>query len=201
MMGWFYALAMGPLTHKIYERRKPEETLLYQTLASHLNTFLAHLAADGKAIPKHVEKELWAFLECGVLAYGFVRVKCADCTREHLLAFSCKKRGFCPSCGGKRMAETAAHLIDNILPCVKVRQYVLSVPIPLRYWMASSKKLLAKVHKIFTSEVESFYVDKGAKNRSGSVTFVQRFGSALNLNVHFHLLQMEGAYEGTGLVP
>ncbi len=86
-------------------------------------------------------------------------------------------------------------LIDNILPRVKVRQYVLSVPIPLRYWMASSKKLLAKVHKIFASEVESFYVDKGAKNRSGSVTFVQRFGSALNLNVHFHLLQMEGAYE------
>ncbi len=38
-------------------------------------------------------------------------------------------------------------------------------------------------------------MDKGAKNRSGSVTFVQRFGSALNLNVHFHLLQMEGAYD------
>ncbi|MBP6218326.1 MAG: hypothetical protein KA436_07050 [Oligoflexales bacterium] len=62
-----------------YERRKPEETILYQTLASHLNTFLAHLAAEGKAIPKHVGKELWAFLECGVLAYGFVRLKCEDC--------------------------------------------------------------------------------------------------------------------------
>ncbi|MBP6219331.1 MAG: transposase zinc-binding domain-containing protein, partial [Oligoflexales bacterium] len=124
-------LVMGAITQKIYERRKPEETVLYQALASHLNTFLAHLAAEGKA--------LWSFLECGVLAYGFIRLKCEDCTMEHLVAFSCKKRGFCPSCGGKRMAETAAHLIDNILPRVKVRQYVLSVPIPLRYWMASSK--------------------------------------------------------------
>ncbi|MBP6218905.1 MAG: transposase zinc-binding domain-containing protein [Oligoflexales bacterium] len=86
---------MGPITHKIYERRKPEETLLYQTLAKHLNTFLSYLAAAGKAIPKHVEKELWAFLECAVLAYRFIRLKCEDCTREHLLAFSCKKRGFC----------------------------------------------------------------------------------------------------------
>ncbi|MBP6219474.1 MAG: hypothetical protein KA436_12895 [Oligoflexales bacterium] len=68
MMGWFYALVMGAITQKIYERRKPEETVLYQALASHLNTFLAHLAAECKAIPKHVEKELWAFLECGVLA-------------------------------------------------------------------------------------------------------------------------------------
>ena len=136
-----------------------------------------------------MEKELWAYLECGVLAYGFVRVKCDDCTNEQLLAFSCKKRGFCPSCGAKRMAETAAHLLENILPRVKIRQYVLSVPFPLRYWMASDKKLLAKVHKIFASEVERFYTGIRRKNRSGSIAFVQRFGSALNLNVHFHLLQ------------
>ncbi|MBP6218624.1 MAG: transposase zinc-binding domain-containing protein [Oligoflexales bacterium] len=106
---------MGSITHKIYERCKPEETLLYQTLASHLNTFLAHLAAEGKVYPKHVDKELWAFLEHAVLAYGFVRVKCEDCTMEHLVALSCKKRCFCPSCDGKRMAETAAHLIEGII--------------------------------------------------------------------------------------
>ena len=93
------------------------------------------------------------------------------------------------------MAETAAHLVENIIPWVKVRQYVLSVPIPLRYWMASDKKLLAKVHKIFASEVERFYTDRRTKNRSGSIAFVQRFGSALNLNVHFHMLQIEGLYK------
>ena len=93
------------------------------------------------------------------------------------------------------MAETASHLVENIIPWVKIRQYVLSVPIPLRYWMASDKKLLAKVHKIFASEVERFFTGIRRKNRSGSIAFVQRFGSALNLNVHFHMLQIEGSYE------
>jgi len=178
-----------------YRRRQPEESILYKTLACHLNTFLKNLAEEGQWLPKHVEKELWAYLECGILAYGFVRVQCDDCKNEQLVAFSCKKRGFCPSCGAKRMAETAAHLVENIIPWVKVRQYVLSVPIPLRYWMASDKKLLAKVHKVFASEVERFYTERSTKNRSGSIAFVQRFGSALNLNVHFHLLQLEGLYE------
>ena len=30
--------------------------------------------------------------------------------------------------------------------------------------------------------------------RCGAVTFIQRFGSALNLNVHFHTLALDGAY-------
>ena len=62
--------------------------------------------------------------------------------------------------------------------------------------MASNKNLLGKVHKIFASEIESFYTKKHKKaSRSGSVCCVQRFGGALNLNVHFHLLQIEGVYE------
>jgi len=94
------------------------------------------------------------------------------------------------------MAETAAYLVDNIIPHVKIRQYVLSVPIPLRYWMASNKKLLAKVHKIFALSIEEFYTGQNTNtSRSGSICFVQRFGGALNLNVHFHLLQIEGVYE------
>ena len=62
----------------------------------------------------------------GVLAYGFVRFKCGDCRSEQLVAFSCKKRGFCPSCGGKRMADTSTHLVEHIIPRVPIRQYVLS---------------------------------------------------------------------------
>ena len=140
----------------LYQRRRPEETLLYKTLAEHLGSFLANLEEEGKSLPKHVEKELRAYLECEVLAYGFVRVKCEDCKSELLVAFSCKKRGFCPSCGGKKVAETAAYLVDKIIPSVRIRQYVLSVPIPLRYWMARGKKLLAGVHKIFANETQKF---------------------------------------------
>ena len=48
------------------------------------------------------------------------------------MAFSCKRRGICPSCGTRRMDEAAAHLVDHVIPKVPVRQWVLSFPIPLR---------------------------------------------------------------------
>ena len=80
--------------HRIpsYEKRCPEESVLIVTLSKHLNTFLSNLAEEGCKLPLHVEKELWAYLECGVLAYGFMRLKCEDCNSEKLVAFSCKKK-------------------------------------------------------------------------------------------------------------
>ena len=59
-----------------YKRRHPEESLLYKIIAGHLNTFIATLAVEGLSLPTHVEKELRSYLECGVLAYGFIRIKC-----------------------------------------------------------------------------------------------------------------------------
>ena len=96
-------------------------------------------------MPEFVKEELDAFLECGILAHGFLRLRCADCAHEKLVAFSCKKRGFCPSCGARRMAETAAHLVDHVIPRVPVRQWVLSFPIPLRLLFATHPELLAPV--------------------------------------------------------
>jgi hypothetical protein len=60
-------------------------------------------------LPEFVKDEFEAYLECGILAHGFLRVRCAGCAHEKLVAFSCKRRGFCPSCGARRMAESAAH--------------------------------------------------------------------------------------------
>jgi Transposase zinc-binding domain len=121
-----------------YERRRPDEGVLYKTIQAHLETFLSHAAEvhDGIGVPRFVEKELRAFLKCGVLAHGFCRFKCADCSHERLIALSCKGRGFCASCGGKRMTDIAAHLVDHIIPAVPVRQFVLSLPHWLRYRLA-----------------------------------------------------------------
>ncbi len=58
------------------------------------------------------------------------------------MAFSCKGRGFCPSCGGRRIAETATYLVDEVIPKVPVRQWVLSLPIPLRLLFAAYPELL-----------------------------------------------------------
>lgn len=70
-----------------------------------------------------------------------------------MLPFSCKKRGFCQSFCAKRMAETRAHLLENILPLVLYRQFVVSFPIPMQYWLHTNKKFFAKVHRLVIDAV------------------------------------------------
>jgi hypothetical protein len=96
-----------------YARRRPEESVLYGVVQSELATFLARAHARERPVPRFVERELRGFLACGILAHGFVRVHCDACGLDRVVAFSCKGRGFCPSCGGRRMADTAAHLVDR----------------------------------------------------------------------------------------
>ena len=50
----------------------------------------------------------------GFVVHGLLRVRCGDCGRDKLAAFSCKRRGFCPSCGARPMAQAAAHLVDHV---------------------------------------------------------------------------------------
>ncbi|MBK6286684.1 MAG: transposase zinc-binding domain-containing protein [Gammaproteobacteria bacterium] len=76
----------------------------------HYPAFVASLAEQGKVLPAYVEREFEAYLKCGRLEHGFLRVRCESCHFERLVAFSCKKRGFCPSCGARRMAETLRSL-------------------------------------------------------------------------------------------
>ena len=97
-----------------YERHRPEQTTLYRLVQQHAATFIAETeAATGADLPQFVKDEFDAFLECGILAHGFLRLRCGDCGYDKLVAFSCKRRGFCPSCGARRMAQTAAHLVDH----------------------------------------------------------------------------------------
>ncbi len=189
-----------------YERRRPEDTTLYQLVQEHLETFLAQVEAQtGAALPQFVKDEFDAFLECGILAHGFLRLRCADCADEKLVAFSCKRRGFCPSCGARRMAETAAHLVDYVIPPVPVRQWVLSFPIPLRTVLAAHPQLLSAVLQIVHRVIATFLVKQaGLKRRAadtGAVTLIQRFGSAANLNIHLHCLVLDGVYRMAGSVP
>jgi len=186
-----------------YEPRDPSRTVLYTVIADHLETFLASLDADPDAtgLPAYVQREFYDYLQCGILAHGFLRLGCDTCHHEVLLAFSCKRWGFCPSCAGRRMAQTAGHLVEQVIPWVPVRQWVVSLPIPLRYWMASSQDLTAQVHTIIRTTIGQYYVNKAvtrgcerADLQPGSVTFIQRFGSAINLNLHFHCVFLEGVY-------
>ena len=199
---------MGLLSHKarpapsepigVYVRHRPETTLLYQIVQEYWPEFEAELASQGRYLPAYVTKEFDEYLKCGRLEHGFLRVRCESCHDEKLVAFSCKKRGFCPSCGARRMADSAALLVDEILPFQPMRQWVLSVPFPLRFLFASNPRVMSRVLGIVYRTIATHLAHKACftkpRTQTGAVTLIQRFGSALNLNIHFHMLFLDGVY-------
>jgi hypothetical protein len=140
---------------------------------------------------------------CGIFAHGFARARCGDCGHDFFVAFSCKGRGVCPSCNTRRMAETAAHLTDHVFPRLPVRQWVLSVPKRLRYFMQRDAVVLNVVLRIFLRVIAQRLQahSPGAANVNkaalhiGAVAFIHRFGSSLNEHVHFHVCAVDGVFE------
>ena len=181
-----------------YDRHRPEQTLLYQIVEAHYPALLEQLGHQGKCLPKHVRREFEDYLKCGRLKHGFLRVRCDKCHLERLVAFSCKRRGFCPSCGARRMVETAALLSDEVFPDVPLRQWVISFPFPLRYLFAAHPQAMGKVLGIVYRAISTHLIHKAGLSlrdgATGAVTLIQRFGSALNLNIHFHILFLDGVY-------
>jgi hypothetical protein len=86
------------------------------------------------------------------------------------VAFSCKGRGFCPSCGGRRTAETAALLVDEVLPRVPIPQWVLSLPFALRYLLATGPEEVTRVLAIVYRAISGHLIQQAGLTRaSGTV--------------------------------
>lgn len=154
-------------------------------------------------MPNFVDREFESYLRCGLPEFGFTRIHCAACGHDRLVPFSCKGRGFCPSCGGRRMEEGANWLVERVLPPVPLRQWVLSLPKALRYLLAYDGRLCRSVAATALAEVFRFQrlqarrtlgLKSTRQAHVGGMVAVQRFGGALNLNAHFHALVLDGAY-------
>ena len=80
---------------------------MHALLREHLETFLAEREEAGAALPRFVVEELRGYLRCGVLWVGCARFECEGCGLVRVTGLSCKGRGFCPRCCGRRMTERA----------------------------------------------------------------------------------------------
>ena len=176
---------------------------MHQILREHLNTFEEEMANEGRTMPQYITKTIDRYLECGIPAHGVTRLTCEDCGISFALPFSCKCRGICPSCHARRAAEVAAHMVDDVVPHNPVRQYVVNLPFPLRLWTAANRNVLSRVCTIICTIIQEFILVRSSHQtaehreesiKTGLMCFMQRFGSSLNLNPHFHIIAMDGAF-------
>jgi hypothetical protein len=184
-----------------YRRREPEKTVLHRVVRENVETLFDEAqrnSPNGQGYPGFVKNEFERYLGCGILSRGFCRLRCPECGFERLVAFSCKGR-LCPSCWARRAADTAAHLVDRVLPEAPYRQFVLTFPWPMRFPLAFDDSLLSRMIKTYLRALFTWQRRRGKSlgirdGRTGAVTFIQRFGGALNLNPHLHSLLPDGLF-------
>jgi hypothetical protein len=194
------AVKPGAAQTRCYQRHRPETTLWYRTVQTHFETWLALTNGPGdESTPAYIGQAFRRYLDCGILANGFARAHCDECGHDFLIAFSCKGRGVCPSCNTRRMAETAAHLTDHVFPRLPVRQWVLSVPKRLRYFLQRDTALQGAVLRILLRGVERCLREHSPgcapTARFGAIALIHRFGSSLNAHTHFHCCVVDGVFQ------
>jgi hypothetical protein len=146
-----------------YRRRRPEQTALYQVVQDNLETLYAAVEEGfvSASLPDFVRNEFERFLDCGLLCKGAALLVCESegCSGTQVVALSCKGRGgFCGSCAGRRMVQTAANVVERVLPPdVPLRQFVVTFPYELRGRLGFDSKLLSAVSGVVVDTILAFY--------------------------------------------
>jgi hypothetical protein len=135
--------AKAELQH--YRRREPQKSTLYK-LIYHARDELPRVWEERfQTTYGFLRDEVLAtfdeYLNCGILEHGAARDYCDTCNHSLLVAFSCKKRGVCPSCGAKRAVKFAEHLYEEVLEDVPYRHIVFTIPKRLRIYFRYDRKL------------------------------------------------------------
>jgi hypothetical protein len=141
------------------------------------------------------------YLDCGVWDNGFARVRCRKYPQEFLVAFSCKGRGLCPSCGAKRAAELAAFLVDEVVEDVGHAQWVFTIPKMLRVYFLHHRELLGELSRAAAQTAKELLAAAAMEEkgfRPGVVSVVQTFGDRANFHPHVHALVTRGGWTGSG---
>jgi ribosomal protein S27E len=143
------------------------------------------------SVARHFDgkQQMWRHL-------GFARVKCKDCGHEYLLAYSCKRRHFCPSCHQKRVVEFGEWLCTEVLKYVPHRQWVFSIPKRLRIYFMFDRSLLTKLSRCAWKVLNLCLTQAVPYDdaKAGTAVAVQSFGDFQNFQPHLHVLATDGCF-------
>jgi hypothetical protein len=183
----------------VYRQRDPQSTPYYQCIEDHFETFEQvyedRFERQYGFYRPYVKQVIYRYLDCGILHNGFARVRCQDCGHEYLLAFSCKRRHFCPSCHQKRVVEFGEWLCQEVVKAVPHRHVVLSIPKILRRYFLYDRKLLSDLSRCGWEALKLYY----KKAVPGAVVAIQSFGDFLGFNPHLHVLISDGCFHENGM--
>jgi ribosomal protein S27E len=189
----------------VYRQRGPQRTPYYRCIEDHFEAFEQvyedRFERQYGFYRPYVKQVIYRYLDCGILHNGFARVRCEDCGHEYLLAFSCKRRHFCPSCHQKRVVEFGEWLCQEVVKAVPHRHVVLSIPKILRRYFLYDRKLLSDLSRCGW-EALKLYLKKAVKGRNavpGAVIAIQTFGDFLGFNPHLHVLTSDGCFHEKGM--
>jgi len=194
-----------PNTSPVYQPRKPQNSQYYRCVENHFEELEQ---VYDEVFPKkygflrpYVKKVIYRYLDCGILHNGFARVKCGECGHEYLLAFSCKRRHFCPSCHQKRVVEFGQWLCEEILKAVPHRHFVFSIPKILRRYFLYDRRLLSDLSRCGWESLKAIFQETVPQDNAvpGAVIAVQTFGDFLGFNPHLHVLCSDGCFYGEGM--
>jgi hypothetical protein len=136
------------------------------------------------------------YLDCGNPRCGFARIRCPDCHTEHLLMFSCRTRGFCPSCHAKRLEEWGEWVRETLLLDVPHRQVVFTIPRMLRIFFKYNRRLLGDLCRSALRSLTCYFETVAQSElMPGVIAAIQTFGTRINVHPHLHFLVAEGGVD------
>jgi len=181
----------------IYRQRHPERTVFYRVLFHYFDEFVAEyenrFEREYGYLRPVIKEVVEKYLDCGNPKCGFARIRCPDCGTERLLTFSCKVRGFCPSCHSKRREEWGEWMREKLLIDVPHRQVVFTIPKMLRVFFKYNRSLLSGLCLCGKEALLKYFMAvAGRELTPGIIAVIQSFGSRINLHSHLHFLVSEG---------
>ena len=169
------------------------------TMSSQRNTVISDRTSN------RLSTAIWTAVSCTMASESPLgrlpaRVKCEECGHEFLLAFSCKRRHFCPSCHQKRVVEFGEWLCEEVLKDVPHRHFVFSIPKILRRYFLYDRSLLSDLSRCAWETLKAFFKEAVPEEDAvpGAVIAIHTFGDFLGWHPHLHVLCTDGCFYGNG---
>ena len=182
-----------------YRRRESEKSILYQ-LVHHYHQQLQteweeRFQNRFGYLRTEVTRSLQQYLTCGILDFGCAKAWCPSCNHSFLVAFSCKRRGCCPSCAAKRAVIFAENLHARVLGNVPVRHIVFTLPKRIRPYFQYDRKLLAIIASAAGAAITKVVTTSlGTDTVPAAVLALHTGSETLGWNPHAHLIVADGGF-------